>query len=44
MQTLDLAVLRTLIAAVEGGSFAAAARKVGRSESAVSLQLRGLER
>jgi DNA-binding transcriptional LysR family regulator len=43
MQTLDLAVLRTLLAAVEGGSFATAARRVGRSESAVSLQLKRLE-
>jgi DNA-binding transcriptional LysR family regulator len=43
MQTLDLAVLRTLRAAVESGSFAAAARRVGRSESAVSLQLKRLE-
>src|ERR1700744_2732725 len=43
MQTLDLAILRTLIAAVESGSFAAAARRVGRSESAVSLQLKRLE-
>ena len=43
MQTLDLAVLRTLLAAVESGSFAGAARKVGRSESAVSLQLKRLE-
>ena len=43
MQTLDLAVLRTLLAAVDSGSFAAAARRVGRSESAVSLQLKRLE-
>jgi DNA-binding transcriptional LysR family regulator len=43
MQTLDLALLRTLLAAVESGSFAAAARRVGRSESAVSLQLKRLE-
>ena len=43
MQTLDLAVLRTLLATVESGSFAAAARRVGRSESAVSLQLKRLE-
>ena len=44
MQTLlDLAVLRTLLAAVESGSFVAAARRVGRSESAVSLQLKRLE-
>ena len=43
MQTLDLAIMRTLLAAVETGSFAGAARKVGRSESAVSLQLKRLE-
>jgi DNA-binding transcriptional LysR family regulator len=43
MQTLDLAILRTLLAVVETGSFAAAARKIGRSESAVSLQLKRLE-
>src|ERR1700733_7341238 len=43
MQTLDLAVMRTLLAAVKTGSFAGAARKVGRSESAVSLQLKRLE-
>lgn len=43
MQTLDLTIMRTLLAAVETGSFAGAARKVGRSESAVSLQLKRLE-
>jgi len=43
MQTLDLAIMRTLLAAVETGSFAAAARKVRRSESAVSLQIKRLE-
>ena len=43
MQTLDLAILRTLLAAVESGSFAAAARRIGRSESAVSLQIKRLE-
>jgi DNA-binding transcriptional LysR family regulator len=35
--------MRTLLAEVETGSFAAAARKIGRSESAVSLQLKRLE-
>jgi DNA-binding transcriptional LysR family regulator len=39
----DIAVLRTLIAVDELGSFASAAAKVGRSESAVSLQLKRLE-
>lgn len=43
MQTLDLAIMRTLLAVVETGSFAKAARSVGRSESAVSLQLKRLE-
>ena len=43
MRTLDLAVLRTLIAVVETGTLAAAALRVGRSESAVSLQLKKLE-
>lgn len=43
MSTLDLNVLRTLIAAVETGSFAGAAKRVGRSESAVSLQVQRLE-
>jgi DNA-binding transcriptional LysR family regulator len=43
MRTLDLTVLRTLIAVVESGTLAAAALRVGRSESAVSLQLKKLE-
>src|ERR1700722_12044847 len=43
MQTLDLALLRTLLAAVESGSSAATARRGGRSKSAVSLQLKRLE-
>ena len=43
MQTLDLSVMRTLMAVVETGSFARAARRVGRSESAVSLQMKRLE-
>jgi DNA-binding transcriptional LysR family regulator len=40
---LDLSVLRTLVAIVRNGSFARAAERVGRSESAVSLQLKRLE-
>jgi DNA-binding transcriptional LysR family regulator len=40
----DIAVLRTLLAVDELGSFARAAARVGRSESAVSLQLRRLEK
>lgn len=43
MQTLDLSIMRTLTAVVEAGSFAKAARLVGRSESAVSLQMKRLE-
>jgi DNA-binding transcriptional LysR family regulator len=43
VQTLDLSVMRTLMAVVENGSFARAARRVGRSESAVSLQMKRLE-
>jgi DNA-binding transcriptional LysR family regulator len=43
VQTLDLSVMRTLTAVVETGSFARAARLVGRSESAVSLQMKRLE-
>ena len=40
---LDLSVLRSLVAIVRNGSFARAAERVGRSESAVSLQLKRLE-
>jgi DNA-binding transcriptional LysR family regulator len=40
---LDLSLLRTLIAVEREGSFARAADRVGRSESAVSLQLKRLE-
>ncbi len=43
MPELDLSLLRTLVAVHELGSFARAARQVGRSESAVSLQLKRLE-
>ena len=43
MPELDLSLLRTLVAVHERGSFARAARQVGRSESAVSLQLKRLE-
>jgi DNA-binding transcriptional LysR family regulator len=43
MQTLDLSIMRTLTAVVQTGSFAGAARLVGRSESAVSLQMKRLE-
>jgi DNA-binding transcriptional LysR family regulator len=40
---LDLDVLRTLVLAVDLGGFAHAARRVGRTQSAVSLQMRRLE-
>jgi len=39
----DLDVLRTLVLAVDLGGFAHAARRVGRTQSAVSLQMRRLE-
>jgi DNA-binding transcriptional LysR family regulator len=42
-RNLDVALLRTLLAVSELGSFARAADRVGRSESAVSLQLKKLE-
>ncbi len=35
--------LKTFLAIAEGGSFAAAARRVGRTQSAVTVQMRGLE-
>ena len=40
---LDLGVLRSFVAGVELGSFAQASTRVGRSQSAVSAQLRKLE-
>jgi DNA-binding transcriptional LysR family regulator len=43
VRNLDIAVLRTLLAVGELGSFARAASRVARSESAVSLQLKRLE-
>src|SRR5262249_33513798 len=43
MRNLDIGVLRTLIAIDQYGSFARAAERIGRSESAVSLQLKRLE-
>jgi DNA-binding transcriptional LysR family regulator len=42
-RNLDVALLRTLVAVSELGTFAQAALRIGRSESAVSLQLRKLE-
>ena len=41
--TFELELLRTLVVGVELGSFALAARKLGRSPSALSAQLRRLE-
>lgn len=41
--TFELELLRTFVAGVELGSFALAARKLGRSPSALSAQLRRLE-
>lgn len=40
---LDLDVLRTLVAIADGGSFSAAADRIGRTQSAVSMQIRRLE-
>lgn len=39
----DLLTLRTIVAVVDEGSFSAAANQVGRSQSAVSLQIAKLE-
>ena len=44
MTTLDLAALRAFVWGIELGSFALAARRLHRSTSAVSAQLRKLER
>lgn len=41
--TLDLDILRTLVTGIDLGSFARAADRLGRSQSAISLQLRKLE-
>jgi DNA-binding transcriptional LysR family regulator len=43
MRSLDISLLRTLVAVDQHGTFARAADHVGRSESAVSLQLKRLE-
>jgi len=43
MQTIDLDLLRSLVAFHETGSLARAADRVGRTESAVSLQMKRLE-
>lgn len=44
LTNLDMAVLRTLVTAVEAGSFTGAATVIGRSQSAVSLQIDKIER
>lgn len=41
--TLDIDVLRSVIAIAEGGSIAAAASRVGRTPAAVSMQIKKLE-
>ncbi len=43
LANLDMDVLRTLAVAMDIGGFAKAARRLGRSQSAVSLQMRRLE-
>jgi DNA-binding transcriptional LysR family regulator len=43
LTNLDMDVLRTLAVAMELGSFARAAERLGRTQSAVSLQMRRLE-
>lgn len=43
MRSLDISLLRTLVAVERYGTFAKAADHIGRSESAVSLQLKRLE-
>ncbi len=40
---LDLDVLRTFVVGLDLGSYARAAERLGRSQSAISLQLRKLE-
>ena len=43
MLNLDIAVLRTLVTAMDLGGFGRAAERLGRTQSAVSLQMRRLE-
>ncbi|PYF09637.1 DNA-binding transcriptional LysR family regulator [Rhodobacter viridis] len=42
-EPLDLALLRSFVAVIDGGSVLAAAARVGRSQSAVSMQIQRLE-
>ncbi|MBL9062781.1 LysR substrate-binding domain-containing protein [Tabrizicola sp.] len=43
MEPLDLTLLRSFVAVVEGGSVLSAAARVGRSQSAVTMQIQRLE-
>jgi DNA-binding transcriptional LysR family regulator len=43
LTNLDMDLLRTLVTAIDLGGFARAANRLGRSQSAVSLQMRKLE-
>lgn len=43
MAALDIALLRTLVAVARTGSISGGARQVGRTQSAVSMQMRRLE-
>ncbi|MFD1190023.1 LysR family transcriptional regulator [Phenylobacterium conjunctum] len=43
MEALNLVQLETFVAVAEAGSFSAAARTLGRAQSAVSYQIQGLE-
>ncbi|MEK9831454.1 MAG: LysR family transcriptional regulator, partial [Rhodospirillaceae bacterium] len=42
-ETLDIPLLRTLLAVVDSGSFTQAAAQVHRTQSAVSMQIKRLE-
>ncbi|MBL8710264.1 MAG: LysR family transcriptional regulator, partial [Rhodospirillaceae bacterium] len=43
LTNLDMDVLRSFVTGTELGSFAKAAERLGRSQSAISLQLKKLE-
>ena len=42
-RNLDMDLLRTLVAIADGGSFSGAAAPLGRTQSAISLQVKRLE-